>query len=98
MPPLRKSVSVVVGDLDTFRSGMRPGEAVVPLINNADAVLTLAISAEPFEAIAGRNPQIINGLRRIQNQKLAIRDPLQLRTEFAYMFPLPDPLAIRVHE
>lgn len=56
--------------IDNFyidRVAMLPGEADSPLVVHANAELPLAIPLEPFEAIAGWNPQIVEHFRRIEN-------------------------------
>jgi hypothetical protein len=51
---------VVIRDLDVRGSRRRPYEADAVLIIDADAVLPGAIAFQRFQAIAGRNAQIID--------------------------------------
>lgn len=45
-------------DVDRFRLLFRPLEADTPLIINPDAVLALSVSAECFEPVPGRIPEV----------------------------------------
>lgn len=46
---------MIIYDFDIFRPAIRPAKANAPLIVNANAVLTRAISPERFETVAGRD-------------------------------------------
>jgi hypothetical protein len=58
---------VVIGDFNVVRTRRVPGEADPPLIVDSDAVLPAAIAAQLFEPVAGRNPQIIEGLGGVED-------------------------------
>jgi hypothetical protein len=56
--PAHHVSSVVVHDLDVVDAVFPPPKADPPLVVDADAVLTLAASAEGFEAVARRHSQV----------------------------------------
>ena len=87
---------VVVGDLDVGGSGRCPGEAVAPLVVDTDAVLSLAISVKLFEMIARRDPQVVNGLRGVEDQQLAVRNSLKVGAKLADERSLPDEFGLLV--
>jgi hypothetical protein len=67
---------VVVNDLNLVRVSGAPAEANSPLIVDTDAVLLVSVAAQPFEAVSGRNPQVIQPLGGIEHSELSERDPL----------------------
>jgi hypothetical protein len=89
---------VVVSDLDVGGSGRGPGEADAPLVVDADAVLSLAVAVELFETVAGRDPQVVDGLGGVEDQQLAVRNSLEVGAEFADVRSLPDELGLLVRE
>ncbi len=68
---------VVVDDLYVEGISGAPDEADAPLIVDADAVLASTIALERLEPIAGRNPQIGEGVGRIENDEFSKRDALK---------------------
>lgn len=60
---------MAVDDLDVFGSGGRPAEADAPLIVDADAVGVGAVALELLEAVAGRNAQVADLVRGIQDEQ-----------------------------
>jgi hypothetical protein len=50
---------MIVSYFDSIRITFVPSEAYSPLIADADTVLPLPIARQPFKAIAGGDPQII---------------------------------------
>jgi hypothetical protein len=59
---------MIVHDFHVMRIAIAPCEADPPLVVDANAVLPLAVRAQGFQAIAGRNAkvaQLIPGLYRI---------------------------------
>jgi hypothetical protein len=66
---------VIVHDLDLIGVAVVPDEADSPLIVDPHAVLTLPITRERLEAIAGRRSQIIQGARIVQLEELAVANP-----------------------
>jgi hypothetical protein len=93
-----RTLSVVVNDLDVSSPGSSPAEADPPLIIDPDAVLPRPIAAELLEPIPGRHAQIIKCLRRIDDQQLPIRHPLQIWTKAPYPLTPPDPFRVRIRE
>jgi len=61
---------MVVSDLSVVGVSVSPAEAHAPLIIDADAVMPLAIPGQLFQPVAGRNPQILERLRRIEDSEL----------------------------
>jgi hypothetical protein len=54
--------SVVVDYFNVDRTGLCPSEADPILIVDPDAVLTLAVSTEYLETVAGRHSQVVQDL------------------------------------
>lgn len=69
---------MVIDDLDVPGFAVSPNEANAPLLVDPNAVLSLPVAAQGFQAIAGRRPQIVNLLCRIDCDKLRARSPLDL--------------------
>jgi len=61
---------VIVGDFHFDGITVFPAEANPPLIVDPDAVLTLSIPGQLFEAIPGRNSQIGQGIGCVKQQEL----------------------------
>jgi hypothetical protein len=95
---IHRTLSVVVNDLDVSSPRGSPAEADPPLIIDPDAVLPRPIAAELLEPIPGRHAQIIKCLRRIDDQQLPIRHPLQIWTKAPYPLTPPDPFRVRIRE
>lgn len=68
---------VVVDDLDGISGAITPDEAEAVLIIDPDAVLTAAISEEGFEAVPGRDSQIIEAGSHLKLEELAAGYPLE---------------------
>jgi len=62
------------------------------LVVHADAVLTVPFSAEPFQPIARRDPQILNVVRRMDELKLPQNGPLEVPINALDVLFAPDPL------
>jgi hypothetical protein len=62
---------VVVDDFDVGRIAVLPAETDSPLIIDSNSILTPPISGESFQSISRWDPQISNGIRCIQDQKLS---------------------------
>ena len=50
---------VIINDLDIVSIVLAPYKTDSPLIIDADAVLALAVAAQFFQMVAGRNPQVL---------------------------------------
>ena len=71
---------MVVDDLDIFRPRLAPSEADPVLIVDPDTVLPGTVTLELLEAIARRNPEVVEFLGRIQRLELTNGDaPERLR-------------------
>jgi hypothetical protein len=69
---------VVVDDFDTRRSSPIPDETLPPLIVDPDRVLPLPIRLEGFQPIAGRNLELAEHPRLVQETKLSERYVLNI--------------------
>ena len=72
---------MIVGHLDVPRGVISPHKAESPLIVDANTVLTLAITAQSFQTIAGRHAKIVELFGGINSQKLRAGAVLNLRRE-----------------
>nr|BFF06767.1 hypothetical protein GCM10023233_17360 [Brevibacterium otitidis] len=81
------SLLAVVDDLHIARARRGPDEADAPLVVDLDAVLPRPVALQEFDPVAGRNPKLVELVRRVEKQQLHERLPLHTRVE-----PL-DPLA-----
>ena len=73
--------SGVVHDLDVDGSGIGPDEADPPLLVDPDAVLSCSVSAECFQAIAGRYAQVVERFRGVQHDQLPQGDAFDTRVD-----------------
>lgn len=60
------SLLVVVDDFDGFRAGVGPLKTNPILLVDPDAMLTLSVAFERFQAVSRRNPQILKSFDRVQ--------------------------------
>lgn len=74
---------MVIDDLDVPGFAVSPNEANAPLIVDANAVLPLPVAAQGFQAIAGRCPQIVESLCRIDCDELRACSLLDVRRQTA---------------
>jgi len=68
------------------------------LVIYSDAVLTGAISLEPLESVTRWNTQILNSLRRIQNEWLTERLALNVAAPSRYTNSIEDTSGVRARE
>jgi len=61
-------------------------------------VLTLPLTSELLQAVAGRHSQIGERLSGVEDRELAQSDPLEVFMEFSYPRSLPHPLGVAVSE
>jgi hypothetical protein len=66
---------------------LAPNKTDAVLIINSDAVLSLAIPGQRFEAIAWRHPQIIQSSGRMNHIELSSRNRCDARPSAAFSFP-----------
>src|ERR1700678_74539 len=95
---LAYGVSVVVDNLDTVGSSVRPTEADTPLLIDADTVGARPIALELLEPVSRRHPQIIECLGSIQDEQLPQRRALGALIELAHPLSSPDPLGLLIRE
>ena len=69
---------MIIDDFDIPNLSVAPYEADPPLIIDADAVLAVSRTAQRFKAVARRDSEIIQPLRRIERLELRPRAPLDL--------------------
>jgi hypothetical protein len=69
---------MIVHDLDVVRVGILPPKTDSPLIVDANAVLPGAIAFQLFQTIAGRAPQVVKRLGRIDEDELAQHRTLEI--------------------
>jgi hypothetical protein len=67
---------VIVDNLDIVRVSVLPPKADAPLVVDANAVLTLSVTAQRFEPIAGRDAQVLKRACSMQVQELSPCLPL----------------------
>jgi hypothetical protein len=70
--------SVVIGDLYIERAAFLEPEAHTPLVVDADTVLTLAVTLQGFQPIAGRDAQEGEIYRGVELLELAHGDRLNV--------------------
>jgi hypothetical protein len=75
-----------------------PPKANPPLIVDAYAVLTFAISCKRLQVIARRNAQIPNVFRCFNHRQLPERALLNVRRKRCYAFPLEQALRVPASE
>jgi hypothetical protein len=77
---------VVIDDLHGVSVTLSPLETDAPLIVDSDAVLTLTVTVQFLQVIAGRDMQVLQRLRVIQHYELApggVLDALKAWTALA---------------
>jgi hypothetical protein len=62
-------------------SSVAPDEADSPLIVDANAVLSTAVSGKGLQAIAWRDPQVVQSFRVVQHHQLLLCSALNVRWE-----------------
>src|SRR5699024_1455655 len=91
-------LSVVVNDLHLLWSGVGPHEADPPLVVDPDAVLTSSVAFESLEPIAGRDPEVLERLRRSHLAKLAQCDSMDPRIHRPHAPTTPQPFGLLAAE
>jgi hypothetical protein len=67
---------VIVHDLNFVSIPLAPNEAQTPLVVNPNAILSLSVAMQYFQAISGRRCQIAQFRGAVQLPELAPRDAL----------------------
>jgi hypothetical protein len=88
---------VIIDNLDLVSTIFPPDKAQAPLVVDADAVLTQAITLEYFELISRRNAQGSQDCGRMQLQQLSPRHPLNVPKP-GYGFAVKQSCRIRAGE
>jgi hypothetical protein len=73
---LALDASVIVHDLNFVSIALAPNEAKTPLVVNPNAILSLSVAMQSFQAISGRRCQIAQFRGAVQLPELASRDAL----------------------
>jgi hypothetical protein len=89
---------VVINDLDFISVAVFPPKADAPLIVDANAMLARAIAFELLEAIAGRNPEVIEPFRRVDRDELTEHGPHELRRIATDVLALEEGFGVAVGE
>src|SRR5690606_37452422 len=66
--------SVIINNLDIFRTSVRPAEADAPLVVDPDAVLAFPVTLQLFQPVARGRRQITQFSRRLQQGQFALRN------------------------
>jgi hypothetical protein len=89
---------VIVNDLNLIRIARTPAEANAPLIVDANTMLAGAITLEFLKPVAGRDAEIIKGLRGVNGDELSEHGPLQFRRKAADRASLEQRFGVPVGE
>ena len=65
-------------DLDVVGISLFPAEADFPLLIYPDAILSLTVSLELFQSVSGRDSQVIQRFRSVEDGNLTISSTLQI--------------------
>ena len=89
---------MVVNDFDLTRIAVLPSKTNAPLIVDPDTVLPSTLSAKLLESVSGRDAQILEDLRGIDDHQLAQHCVLELARISANPLPLEEPLGVPIAE
>ena len=90
--------SVIVNNLDREGIAVSPPETDPPLIIDANTVLAGAIAFQLLQAVAGRDPEILQPLGGVYHTKFPEHEPVELGGEAADPFALKEALRIAIGE
>jgi len=93
-----RSVSVVVDEVDIFRTFLSPDEAETPLRVHADAVLSASVADQRLESVAWRDPEVLDILSRMDQLELPQGRPLHRPVDTLDVLLMPDALGILAAE
>ena len=74
---------MIVNDFDAIRVSFSPLKADTPLLIDADAVLTGAITRQPLQMVRRGTSQIRQSLSSVKNLELSSRGALYLRRDLS---------------
>lgn len=77
----RSALLMIVHDLDLIGIAVVPDKANAPLVVDADAVLTVAVTRKSLKAITGRDSQVIQVRSVMEHHQLALRPALDMFRE-----------------
>ena len=97
-PSLLPSRSMIIDDLHVDRVPRSPSKANAPLLVDADAHLSGAVSLQNLEPITRRVPQILQCCRSMELPQSAKRPILNVPRKFPTRLPLPDALRLVTSE
>ncbi len=81
---------MIIFQPDVFGISLIPFKTKTPLIIHPNAVLILTVAFQSFQMIGRRNPEIIEGVRLVQHEKLSKSSLLDLLWNFSGDLPAPD--------
>lgn len=87
---------MVIDDLNTLRMAISPEKANPPLVIDANAIRSLAISLQHFKSIRRRQPKIFQPRGRINRIELHECPLLNLAWESFHEFALKDSFGIGI--
>jgi hypothetical protein len=87
---------VVIHDLYIVSARVLPPETHTPPIVDANAIFARSVACELLEAIARRKAQILERLRRIDEEQFAESDALELAVQPLDALPPKEPLGLIV--
>ena len=82
---------MVIADLDVVRSIRSPDEADSPLVVDTNAVLSGPVASESLQSVARWASQVVQGVGRIQHEKLPVRLALDLGPQAGNPLTFEDP-------
>ena len=89
---------MAVNDLHLLPYGVGPHEADPPLVIDPDAVLSGTIALDCFEPVAGRSPEVLDGLRWSGLTKLTQCDTMDPWIDRPHALTPPQPFGVFVAE
>ena len=89
---------MVVDDPDIVRVSRSPAKTDPPLRIDPNTVLASSIALELFQAITGRQPQVVEDRRCIKHAELTERDFLNVGAQLPHWSPLEKTLGVAVPE
>lgn len=90
--------SVVIYDFNVFNVSVVPCEADSPFVIDSDAMLTLPVTLERFQTVAGGNPQVIEDCGPVQHSQLPKGTPLNVSGEPGRRDTIEEAFRVRVFE
>ena len=89
---------MVVDDLDIVCVSGSPAETDPPLLVDSDAVLAGATSFEFLEAVARRDPEVVEDARSIEHAELSESGPLNVGAQLPYREALEEAFGVAATE